>query len=262
MSSLPGTTPLSVHFINHRLPETIPEFSNADCHYDTMMQQYVPNPFVVAPSTPLYPLRNEVETTAAMQFWQGILTDALKAFKDTRAEPKGRNATGYSIREKNDWDAIYSVLESARAQYQRAKGPMGTLRSVRRKLADHIAPLAGISKTASKLVPDNVYATPVLGAVEVVLDVSHVIQRCKLMRVSPSGLTDSTPTQILKTAAKVRNEALSGLDDLIPVLSDVELFLGTFQGDIAIRKASVYLTVSIIDAVERSIGFFISNEGR
>lgn len=66
----------------------------------------------------------------------------------------------------------------------------------------------------------------------------------------------------MKTTAKVRNETLHGLDDLMPVLSDVELFLGTFQGDIAIRKASTSLTVAIIDAVERSIGFFISNDGK
>lgn len=68
--------------------------------------------------------------------------------------------------------------------------------------------------------------------------------------------------QIIKTSAKVRNEVLHGLDDLMPILSDVELFLGTFQGDQAIRKVAISLTVAIIDAVERSIGFFISKEGR
>lgn len=66
----------------------------------------------------------------------------------------------------------------------------------------------------------------------------------------------------MKTAAKVRNEVLHGFDDLIPILSDVELYLGTFPGDEAIRKVATSLTVAIIDAVERSIGFFISSEGK
>lgn len=167
------TTPLSVHFINHRLSNTIPDFSNAMSHYDTSMQQYVTNGFVVAPNTVLYPPRTELETTTAMRCWQLVLTDALKTFKETKEEPEGRIATGYSIRDKDDWDAIYSVLESARAQYQRAKGPVGNLRRVRRKLADHISPLADAVKTASNIAPDSACTTPVLGSVELVLDVSH-----------------------------------------------------------------------------------------
>lgn len=183
-SPLLETTPLSVQFINHWLPETIPGFSNAMCHYDTSMQQYVPNDFVVAPNTASYHPRTEVETTTAMQLWQVVLIDALKMFKETRGEPEGRTATGYSIRDKDDWDAIYGVLESARAHYQRAKGPVGALRRVRRKFADHISPLADAAKTASKLTPDNAYTTPVLGAVELVLDVGHRISIYILLRVS------------------------------------------------------------------------------
>lgn len=55
---------------------------------------------------------------------------------------------------------------------------------------------------------------------------------------------------------------LHGLDDLMPILSEAELWLGMFQDDEAIRKAAISLTVAIIDAIERSIGFFISKEGR
>lgn len=102
-----------------------------------------------------------------------VLADAVKTFKETRGEPEGRVATGYSIRDKDDWDAIYSILESARGQYQRAKGPVGTLRRVRRKFADHSSPLAGAVKTASQIAPDSACTTPVLGAVELILDVRN-----------------------------------------------------------------------------------------
>ncbi len=65
--------------------------------------------------------------------------------------------------------------------------------------------------------------------------------------------------QAVKNAASVRQQAVDAFDGLIPIFSDVELFLGTFPGDVRIRKASVDLTVTTLDAIERAIGFFISN---
>jgi len=67
-------------------------------------------------------------------------------------------------------------------------------------------------------------------------------------------------SQTVKTAASVRQQALDAFDGLIPIFSDVELFLGTFRGDPRIRKASVDLTVTTLIAIESAIGFFISNE--
>jgi len=58
----------------------------------------------------------------------------------------------------------------------------------------------------------------------------------------------------------VRQQAVDAFDSLIPIFSDVELFLGTFRGDVRIRRASVVLTVTTLDAIERVIGFFVRNE--
>lgn len=66
--------------------------------------------------------------------------------------------------------------------------------------------------------------------------------------------------QAVKSAAHVRQQAVNAFDGLIPIFSDVELFLGTFPGDVRIRRASVDLIATTLDAVERAIGFFISNE--
>lgn len=59
----------------------------------------------------------------------------------------------------------------------------------------------------------------------------------------------------------MRGQALQGFDGLIPIFSDVEVFLGTFPKDVGIQNASVELLVTTLNAIERAIGFFISNEG-
>ncbi|KAF7556378.1 hypothetical protein G7Z17_g1417 [Cylindrodendrum hubeiense] len=150
-------------------------------------------------------------------------------------EPKGRSKTEFSIRNEDDWDAIYEKLEQARTKYQNEGGKVGWLRKVRRKAADHVAPGAEIAKNVGKLVPDNPYSTPIAGAVQVLLDA-------------------------VSTAAKVRGQVLQGFEGLIPIFSDVEVFLGTFPEDLSIRNAAVELTVTTLEAIERAIGFFISNE--
>jgi hypothetical protein len=73
-------------------------------------------------------------------------------------------------------------------------------------------------------------------------------------------IANDNGTQAVKTAASVRNQVLECFDGLIPILSDVELFLGSFPNDKNIWNTSVDLTVTTLDAIEQAIGFFISNE--
>jgi hypothetical protein len=58
----------------------------------------------------------------------------------------------------------------------------------------------------------------------------------------------------------VRIEVLESLDGLavVPIFSDVELFLATFPKDENIRRASIDVTTTTLIAVEQVIGFFIS----
>jgi hypothetical protein len=58
----------------------------------------------------------------------------------------------------------------------------------------------------------------------------------------------------------VRKQALGGFEKLMTTFSDIEVFLGTFRRDTNIINASVELTTTILDAIEKAIGFFISNE--
>lgn len=73
-------------------------------------------------------------------------------------------------------------------------------------------------------------------------------------------IANDNGTQAVKTAASVRNQVLEYFDGLIPIFSDVELFLGNFPDDKNIWNASVDLTITTLDAIERAIGFFISNQ--
>lgn len=176
-------------------------FVNPPVHYDTMSQRYVlnsqtpvpmpaadngalttPNSHPVPSTYPMAatssmsmvnnpPLRPVWSDAKDMKFWNAVLLEALDRFKATKIEPNGRSKSQYSIRDKNHWDTICETLELARDHYQKAGGPVGWLRRIRRRAADNVAPLSGAVSLASKSVLDNTYSTPVLGAVMVLLDV-------------------------------------------------------------------------------------------
>lgn len=163
--------PLAVAFIDHELPNHVPALANLPVHFDPGSKQYIPDSQCLAPQALFKRPRSDVKDTKAMVFWHHIFGDAMQQFGSSTREPKGRAESVYSIRDKRDWNAIYSVLVSARDKYQETGGPLGALRKVRRKGADSIGQFAEAAKTASTLAPDGVYSTPILGAVEVVLDV-------------------------------------------------------------------------------------------
>ncbi|KAL8366416.1 hypothetical protein RB595_004950 [Gaeumannomyces hyphopodioides] len=254
--------PVTVNYIDHHLEEQHPMFVDPPVQYDPMSGRYVPitkqcgpmsgqhssNSQVVAPrqhapndqaSGPSpdgngLPPRPDWAETKAMLFWNSIFPDAMTEFKKAK-EPQGQSSTDYSIRSLDSWDEIYRRLEAARAKYQSKGGPVGWLRDMRRKAANNVTPLAGAVKTGAKAAPSDPIATPVLAAVGLILDA-------------------------VKTAANVRQTAINAFDGLIPIFSDVELFLGTFRDDQRIRGASVDLIATTLVAIERAIGFFISNE--
>lgn len=161
-----------VGFIENRLPQYHPAFAAPPIHHDSITQQYLPYTQVLRPSLSMgFSPRPAVTDTRVMNFWEAIFPASMVRFTSDTPEPKGRTGTTHSIRDKDNWEAIYDVLNSARAQYQNEGGAVGWLRKVRRKAADNIAPIAATAKTASKLTPNDILSTPVVGAVEVVLDV-------------------------------------------------------------------------------------------
>jgi hypothetical protein len=161
-------------------------FRDPPVRLDAASGRYVPQLQIDdVPDSPTLPRpRPELTDYNAMVFWASVFPDAMAELKTTIEEPKGRSDTSWSIRNKWEWVAVYEVLESARSKYEDEAGKMGLLRRVRRKFADNIAPVAGVVSIASKVVPDSSGATPVLGAVEVLLDVSY----SKLHQLFPSNV--------------------------------------------------------------------------
>lgn len=79
---------------------------------------------------------------------------------------------GYNVHRAKDWDDVYAILERARDKYQNRGGKVGWFQRVRRKAADNVATVQNVTTVVSKVVPENPYSTPVLGAVGMMLDVS------------------------------------------------------------------------------------------
>ena len=180
--------PATVDFIDNRLPRYHPAFTNPPVRYNAMSGQFSPksqalvprvnNAALVAPSISSelvgvddLPPRPDWADFKAMEFWSAIFSEAMVQFRMT-PEPRGRSKTAYSIRDQGCWDAVYDTLELARNKYQKEGGTLGWLRKVRRKAADKITPVAEMARIASKLCPSESAATPVLGAVEVLFEVS------------------------------------------------------------------------------------------
>ncbi|KAK4446838.1 hypothetical protein QBC34DRAFT_410940 [Podospora aff. communis PSN243] len=231
--------PVTVEFIDHHLQDQHQMFVSPPVRWDGVSQQYAPRVLALAPppdgdDVDELPPRPDWANTKAMEFWNQVFPDAMTEFKQTN-EPRGRSSTEYSIRSLDNWDEIYRRLEAAQAKYEQVGGPAGWLRRVRRTVANHITPASGAAGIAAKISHGEPIATPVLAAVGLVLDA-------------------------VKTAASVRQQALNAFEGLIPIFSDVELFIGSFPGDLRIRKAAVDLIVTTLNAIESTIGFFISNE--
>ncbi|KAL7935747.1 hypothetical protein V8C35DRAFT_298145 [Trichoderma chlorosporum] len=239
--------PAAVNFIDHRLPKYHPAFINLSSHYDAEDGKYVPNAQVTASTdTSGAVSRKDTSTsseygissprpnwtnTKALNLWNNLFPAALGRLISTSQEPSGRSKTEYSIRQgKSDWNAVYNVLEKAKARYEQSNKVAGMLR----KASENMAPVAQALKLASDMDPGSPYSTPILGVVSIFLDA-------------------------VKTAAIVRQQVLEEFNDIIPRIYDIEFFLVTFPEDQNISNASLDLTVTILLAIEQTIGFFISN---
>lgn len=179
--------PLTVDFIENRLPKHHPAFVDPPVRYDPMSREYIPisqamiprpqpGAVVVSEDSANFPHDSQLvprpvlADIKVMKYWNGIFPEAMNKFRSTQ-ELKGSVKPAYNIRDKHDWDELWDTLEAARTVYQNNTGRLGSVRMVRRKLADNITPFAEVTKTASKIAPNDPYVTPVLGSVGVLLEV-------------------------------------------------------------------------------------------
>ncbi|KAL1891095.1 hypothetical protein Sste5346_007921 [Sporothrix stenoceras] len=142
------------------------------------------------------------------------------------------------IRDRADWTGVFDKLEAAKNAYSQTDNSFkATFRKVYRKTADHSggAPMAIVD--AAKDLLDVDYASPVLGALRLVLDAAS-------------------------KAAKLRQDMMGAFDNIDRNFTEVEVYQQEFAGDENIREASIDLVASVLYAIESVIGFFISKTYR
>ena len=258
--------PPSVWYIDNRLSQRHQMFNNAPVHYEPRSDQYVMNSQLAERAglsamtqPPPRPMETDIR---AMRVWNSMYLDAIEGFRSANEAPK-RRSEEYSIHKAGDWDEVYAILERARGKYQDEGGKVDWFRNVRRKVADNVAPVQVVTSIVSKTVPDNPYSTPVLGAVGILLDVSDV----SYCIIGDHRLLLTWKGKAVKQSAVVRNQVAEtfggeGFENLIPIFSDVELFLGDmFDKDPNIRKASLDLAMAALKAIDLAVGFYTRKAG-
>jgi hypothetical protein len=168
--------PSSVGFIANQLPNQHDAFKTSQGQYDPVSQKYVaPVSSGLTGSLPEDDLSKSRERLVPMRRperpWDLIFTQSMQRFLDRYPiEPKARSGSGLSIRNEANWDSIYEKLQKARERYDGAnKGFRGRAQRGHRKLADQNASL----RQLAKFVPNDPFTSPVLAAVEVLVDVSQ-----------------------------------------------------------------------------------------
>lgn len=169
-----------------------------------------------------------------MRFWNDIFADAVAILFIASEEPKILTKSGAGIRNASGWVEVFHRLNEAKATYTSEEGTAGTLKRMRRKVADNFSqPAAHVAR----MVPDiDLWTTPVVGTIGLLL-------------------------QAVSTAAKIRQEVLTSLSDLQKTFSYINDFAATFPKDQSVRKASICLVVAIFQAVEQAMAFFFKSSG-
>lgn len=202
VSSYLGHRPPSVAFIDNRLPEHHQLFADPSVRYDPVSETYVPSRIqeddeVAMASRPVF------TDIKAMRFWESILPRAMSELRST-PEPRGRPETTYSIRNRTNWHDVFSVLEEAKFKYENREGAVNKLRDMRRRAANKAGSVGSVVGIVSKVVPEGTLATPVLGALQILLGVRRA-KRQAFSGYSGLGITDETlnrQSRLLQTYVK------------------------------------------------------------
>ncbi|KAK8001000.1 hypothetical protein PG991_013222 [Apiospora marii] len=170
-----------------------------------------------------------------MSFWAEVFPEAMRRLNEEPQPYSGPYRPQWSVRDLREWRPVEEKLDMARKEYEHFNGhqKVGKFRRKLRSAMDNtVQPL----KQAMKLVPDIEIASPVVGAIELLVDA-------------------------YRQAATVRDTVHSGFDDLPETFGRMEFYLKSYPKDQNILEALIDLVLAIFKAVEEAIRFYTSAQG-
>ena len=185
---------LAVDFIETHLDAHHPAFATPPSQYDPDLRLFVISEPQAQPGFPLEPYTMHMSQAAsapalltgvederlaprplakpseALKFWDSLFEPAMKQFKEAHpTAPPELDQRNIGIRDQTDWTGVFDQLEKAKQEYSRVdRGFKARFRRVYRKFSENVAP--PMLGTAG-FIPDVDYVSPVLGAVQILLEV-------------------------------------------------------------------------------------------
>jgi len=181
-----------------------------------------------------------------------IFPEAMRALRSrSKPEPEGRVEKGCSIRYAKNWDEVLGILRSVRDSYNKYTGVVGALKKAGRKISDNTDQINQVIW----LFPDTNITSPLLRALNLLIEVGpielHYVQNINLIGA-----------QAAKRTSKVRQDLKDGLEGISRAFTDIETYLTIFSEEDSIVCAAVKLSVSILEAIEKVIGYYTQHIGR
>ncbi|KAK7953132.1 hypothetical protein PG988_013826 [Apiospora saccharicola] len=239
----------AVDFIENRSHEYHRAFDTTVCRYSPTQSRFVPlsgastivprldlTSMKSMPPGPILPQpRPNPSPIGDMGFWAEVLPEAMKRLNDEPQPYHGCYRLQWSIRDFIEWQQVEEKLDMARREYDHFNGHQ-QIGKFRRKLRGAMDKSVQPLKQAMKLVPDIEIASPVVGAIELLVDA-------------------------YRQAATVRETVNSGFDDLPETFARMEFYLKSYPKDENIFGALIDLVFAIFKAIEEAICFYTSAQG-
>lgn len=196
-SPLPSTIPAippEVCFIDNCLHKYDQEFpSNSGVCYNQQQDRYLAPSWSsksgIELSNALQSVpRPIVQSIDRMSFWTTIFPLAIQVLKDQHpTEPKGRVASGFSIRHSPSWDQTQGKLQRAREAYENTAGISGNMKKGMRKIVETVPKLGGVVSMLPEIDTISPVVTVIKALLKVSQDWSHISMGARVDYVHSSG---------------------------------------------------------------------------
>lgn len=155
--------PPPVDSIDNRLSDFHPasHASSDMTRYDAASSKYVP----------LGDPRQLPPAVEAMKFWDNLFPEAVSQLKEKHPAPsvekRSYDGHSYLIRNKANWSEVYDELQAAKIVYD-GRGSVGRVKKGLRVFVDKVK----LVRPVTAILPSSEYLSPVLGALQIIMDVS------------------------------------------------------------------------------------------